>query len=145
VQGSHGGVAELLSPRFGGVGGGLLCCPGARPAAVGQSQYPGPGIGGICFADDVSALHQLLDELTGRLLGYAQINGDIHHGGVARADPHESESMSGPDIREAPLGQPVLDPVNNLRRSAKDEHGNGHATVISHDSSLTDRSTWLTI
>jgi hypothetical protein len=145
VQCSHGGVAELLSPRFGGVGGGLLCRPGARPATVGQSQYPGPGIGGIGFADDVSALHKLLDELTGSLLGNAQIIGDVHHRGAARADPHESESVRGPDIREAALGQPALDPVNNLRRSAKDEHRNGYATVISHDPSLTDRSSCLTI
>jgi hypothetical protein len=96
VQGLHGGVAELVAPRFGGVGGGLLCRLGACPAAVGQSQYPGPGIGGIGYAGDVSALHELLDELAGGLLGDAQMIGDIHHGGVARADPRESESVRGP-------------------------------------------------
>jgi hypothetical protein len=140
VQGLHGGVAELVAPRFGGVGGGLLRCLGACPAAVGQSQYPGPGIGGIGFAGDVSALHELLDELAGGLLGDAQMVGDIHHGGVARADPRESESVRGPDIGEAAFGQPVLDPVYNLRRSAKDEHRDGQVTVISHDPSLTGRS-----
>jgi hypothetical protein len=140
VQCSHGGIAELLSPRFGGVGGGLLCRSGARPATVGQSQYPGAGIGRIGFASDVSALHELLDELTGSLLGYAEIIADVHHRGVASADPYESESVRGPDIGETALGQPVLDSINNLRRSTKDEHRDGYSTVISHDPSLTDRS-----
>ena len=116
----------------------------AQPRSV-SSQYPGPGVGGVGFADDVSALHQLLDELAGGLLGHAQIVGDVDHRGVARADPDEGESVRGPDIGEAALGQPALDPVNDLRRRTKDEHRNGYATVVSHDPSLTDRSSCLTM
>jgi hypothetical protein len=116
LQGVHSGGAELASPGVGGVGGGLLGGPGARPAAFGQSQYPGPGVSGIGFADDVSALNELLDELAGSLLGHAQVVGDVDHRGVACADPHEGESVRWPDISEAALGQPVLDPVNNPRR-----------------------------
>jgi hypothetical protein len=140
MQGFHGGGAELAPPRVGGVGGSLLCGPGARPAAFGQSEYPGPGIAGIGFAGNVPALNELLDELTGSLLRHAQMLGDVHHGGVARADPRERESVGWPDISEAALGQPVLNPVSNLRGSAKDEHRNGRASLLSHDHSLTDRS-----
>ncbi len=53
--------------------------------------------------------------------------------------------MRWPDISEAALSQPVLDPVNNLRRSTQDENRYGYAAVISHDCSLTERSIWLTM
>ena len=140
MQGFHVSVAELLTPCFDRVGGGLLGRSSACPAAVGEFQQPGPGIGGIGFPRDVSALHELLDELAGRLLGYAEIAGDVHHGGVARADPHESEAVRRPHIWKAALCQPALDSVNNVCCGAKNEHRDGYTTVISHDPSLTDRS-----
>jgi hypothetical protein len=92
----------------------LLSCPGASPAAVGQEQSPCSAISGVWLAFDISALDQLLHELTGSLLGHPEMLGNLGGRGTTRSDPDECESVRGPHVGESVRRDPGLNAIDDL-------------------------------
>ncbi len=88
----------------------------------------------------VSALHEEFDHLAGRLLRDPEVIRNVHHGGVASADPDEGKAVCRPDIVESPIGNSCLYPVDELRGGTQEEGRCGESIRFGHLVSLTEWS-----
>ena len=103
------GLAELRPPSPDRLACRLLRGECAGNAAAGQDEERGPRIERMRLARDVAPLFELMHELGGSLLGYAQVVSDVGSCRVASADPHERKAVRWPDIPESAACHSVLD------------------------------------
>jgi hypothetical protein len=86
----------------------------------------------------------LLHQLARRLLGHAEVFGDVECGGIPRTDPDEREAVRRPDIRIPAARHRLLDALDDLRRDRQRPHRQLKGFSI-HPATLTQRSSKWTI
>ncbi len=105
---------------------------GAGPPAFGEHEQASTRVSWVGLAYDVTALHQMFNELTGSLLGGPQLLSHVCGGGVALADADEREAVCRSDVGVATTVKAVLDTFHEL--AGKPQHRSGCLPALgAHD------------
>lgn len=80
----------------------------------------------------VPLAHDLVDQLTRRLLGHAEVTGEVGGRRTVRGEPRERESVRGPQPFEAPGDHAVMDALRELTGDGEQGGGQGHGFGVLH-------------
>lgn len=92
--------------------------------------------------------HDLVDELTGGLLGHAEVGGELGDGRTVRGEPREGEAVRGPEPLESTGDDTLMDALGELTGDGEQGGGQGHGLGVVHggiETPLTNWSSSLTI